>query len=1469
MRFFAQNQDLQFEHVSIENGLSQSAVFSIIQDKQGFMWFGTQDGLNMYDGYKFTIYRNSIKDSNSISTNYIRCIIDDKNGNLWIGTWGAGLNLLNKVTGKFTRFRYQSENPGSLSSDFVSALMEDKEGNIWVATDGGGLNKIDPVTKKIKRYARQSQNQKGISSNRLSCLIQDKTGNIWIGTKGYGLNRFDPKTEDFTVFLNDPQNKNSISQNWIASFCIDHKNDLLIATETCIEKYDPAKQQFIHYSISLKPLAISALQEDKNQLLWISTFGEGLFSLNTKTNSVNLYTHDPRLSESLGLDNIPSMMFDKGGVLWLGTYGEGIDKVNLYNSKFKLYRNTPGNPQSLKSKSIRAIFEDKDQLLYIGGYGGIDVIDRKNNKNMSLVTRINNSLGEFNSSNVYQFLEDADDSNILWIAHEGKGISKYNLSTKSIINFQNTSTEFPYGMCSNFFFSTFDDGNGTIWFGGLHGLSKFDKKTEKFQCFKNDPENTNSLSNNDIKVIHKGENGKIWIGTTGGGLDLFDPKTNIFIHHTYEENDTNCLSSNSVRCIHEDSNGILWIGTDGGGLNRYDPRKNTFKMYSEDDGLPNNTVYGILPDEKGNFWMSTNFGLCRFDPKNETFKTFDLKDGLQSNEFNQGACFKSKSGEMFFGGINGLNSFYPKNIRDNPHQPPIVITSFKKANAEVIFDRPINLLNEIKLTHLDQIVSFEFAALDFTSPEKNQYAYKLEGFNKDWTYSGTKHEATYTNLDPGEYIFSVKGSNNDGVWNEAGTSIKIIIAPPYWKTIWFRTLIIISVIAIVILIFKIRIKRIKKQNLELESQVRERTIELSEINQQLEKLSIVASETANGVFITDSQGNVEWFNEGYTKLLGWESVEEYKRIKGKHVLEVSGHNNIADIIREAVEKKKSVSYESINISKQGKKLWLQTTLTPIFDIEGKLKHLVFVDTDVTELKQAKETAEQALHIQEQFLANTSHEIRTPMNGVLGMTRQLLETPLNKEQVEYLNAIKESSNNLLHVVNDILDISKIRAGKVVFEKTEFRLTDIFKTLRFTLQYKVEEKNIYLKTVIDEQLPQVLIGDPVRLNQIILNLTGNAIKFTDEGGVTVSANFLHYEKDKIVVQFSIKDTGIGIPEDKLNFVFETFAQAESHTTRKYGGTGLGLSISKSLVQQQGGTIEVKSKINEGSVFYFNLPFGIGNPDWQGSIIHPHDDFNVETDLSNLNILLVEDNKINQRVALFELHKWNIKTDVANEPKEAFGKLSKNKYDIILMDISMPGMDGIEATRYIRKHMPEPVKSIPIIAMTASALAGEKERCLEAGMDDYISKPFNPSTLYSKIVKWADSSILKSAKDPHEVSILNKKKKVHDLSKLRESADGDIDYVKEMIEIYINDMPVYLSELNKALSDNNFQEVLFHAHKMKSPAALFGVYKLNETLLAIETRVHNRVEIDKDLVLILNEISNQSFEELRIELDNLKMG
>ena len=578
--------------------------------------------------------------------------------------------------------------------------------------------------------------------------------------------------------------------------------------------------------------------------------------------------------------------------------------------------------------------------------------------------------------------------------------------------------------------------------------------------------------------------------------------------------------------------------------------------------------------------------------------------------------------------------------------------------------------------------------------------------------------------------------------------------------------------------------------------------------------------------------------------------------------------------KEVIESKTIIEREETSIHIDGIHTYINTKF-PLFDADNNFYAICGIGTDITtrkkaedEILHAKEEAERAREMEEHFLANASHEIRTPMNGIIGMTRQLIDTKLNKQQLDITNTVIDSANNLLTIINDLLDLSKIKAGKMELDEHDFRLSDILKKIEQTLHYSIMENHIKFHFHVDEGIPPALFGDSGKINQILMNLIGNSIKFTYEGEVMVEVKLKHQIKDQVQLEFNVRDSGIGIPKDKLDRIFESFTQVNQLGARKYGGTGLGLTIAKQLVEQQGGNILVNSKLGQGTVFTFTLLLK------EGSIEHilfleksKNHNSQISTDFSHVTVLLVEDNKINQRVAVHELKKWKTNVEVANDADEAFKILNEKKIDVILMDLSMPGMDGYEATVYIRTRLLGPVKQVPIIAMTASALSDEKDKCFQIGMNDYISKPFEPFELHQKIAQFVPKSTGEITDEKHH-QVTRSSKKMATLILLKEHASGDQDYMAEILTDCLHEFPVYMEELNKANEEANFEGVRYAAHKMKAPIALIGAEKIKFLLTTMESNVIKNQYLDSlpEHVKEVNKLMEKLYQELTSEIKKL---
>ncbi|MFH1195476.1 MAG: two-component regulator propeller domain-containing protein [bacterium] len=823
--------DFTYQHLTIEDGLSQSTITCIFQDRKGYIWFGTANGLNKFDGYKFKVYYNDANDTTTISDNGISALFEDSEGILWIGTGKGILNKFDRKNEVFIRYSltqninvpqrventlYSFPIPISrYNENSITSITEDSFGNLWFATWGKGLVRMNKKSGIISTYSYDPVISSSISSNRILRILIDKKNNIWIGTFGGGLNKISVKSgqklfkdsdaysEEIEIqhYKNIPGNNNSLSDDVITSLMLDKSGNLWIGTYSgglnLLSQSEIAQNKVtvnfkrIHSTIKQDGFtknAIFALLESIDGQIWIGTFGEGIFSLNPADYSFTNYKNNP-LNENSILDNeVMSLLQSKGNLLWVGTHlGKGISIMKPSSIKFGQIKSQPGSTKSISDDIIWAIYQDMDDILWLGTYrGGLNKIDRRTG-NSDFYKYLEGSTSSISGNHIRSISEDK--YGYLWVGTYSNGLNRFDKESKKFVQYKYDSTDIS-SIGGNQVQSIYFDKSGTMWvgvFGG--GLNKaiispsFFGET-KFVRFVNNPNDPNSISDNRVYTIYEDKQGYLWVGTFGGGLNRFDKKTNSFKRFLHDPNNPSSLEDNRIMAIYQDSFGNLWIGTYGGGLHKLLSEKEGFKKYRSKDGLNSNVVYGILEDSQKCIWVSTDNGLYKLDILNESISHFEIQDGLQSMEFSGGAYFKNKYGEMFFGGINGVNYFYPEKVQINKNIPHIVINSVYVLSKEIKGE-----ISELTLPYNQNFISFEFAALDYTSPVENEYAYKLEGLDKDWNYVDSKIRlANYTDLQPGEYIFRVIGSNNDGIWNLQGTSIRIIISPPFWQTWWFISL---------------------------------------------------------------------------------------------------------------------------------------------------------------------------------------------------------------------------------------------------------------------------------------------------------------------------------------------------------------------------------------------------------------------------------------------------------------------------------------------------------------------------------------------------------------------------------------------------------------------------------------------------------------------------------------------------------
>ena len=805
-----------FHQIKAEDGLSQSTIFCMLQDSKGYLWFGTTNGLNRYDGYNFTVFLNDPSDSTTISDDGIFSLYEDKQGFIWIGTLGGVLNRYDRKKGIFTHYYF----PDSIRSDLdlseeyyyfplpfsrsnnktITSITGDDNGLLWIGTWGNGLIKFDGNTKKANRLFYETNKYNGIKSNRIQTLLSDQNNTIWIGTVGGGLYKLTEKSGQTKIihYVNSIS-PFSLSDNKIFSLCKDKNSNLWIGTfggglnklPKSFQEKESNKVKFEKYiykkndQTGLSNNFITSVIQDKSGTIWIGTFGGGINVYDQKKNLFHAFINRPVQPASLTKNEILSLMQDKSGAIWIGTYlGKGLDKLEISKTKFhQLFKDMKAN-SGLNDDVVWALYQDDNSILWIGTYkGGLNKFDRRSGK-FTYYKHDPSNVNSISDNHVRVITDDRTGN--LWIGTYNGGLNKFNKSTRVFSHYIHDPDD-SSSISGNQVQSILIDHYKNLWIGtfgnGLNKLIPAQKENSKveFKKYKMDRNNKFSISDDRIYCLFEDKNGTIWIGTFGGGLNKFNPKTQKFIaYKNYPGNETS-ISDNRVMTIYEDDRGNLWVGTYGGGLQRFDSRSEKFIRYNKKYKMNSSVIYGILEDAGKKFWLTTDNGLFKFNPQTEHFTQYDLHDGLQGLEFSGGAYFKSKKGEMFFGGINGINYFYPDSVKDNQNIPPIIITSIK------VFDKPLRGERDtIELKHSQNFFSFEFSALDYTNPTDNQYAYILEGFDNDWHYVDSKRRiANYTNLPPGDYIFRVCGSNNDGVWNNNGARIFIIILPPFWETWWF------------------------------------------------------------------------------------------------------------------------------------------------------------------------------------------------------------------------------------------------------------------------------------------------------------------------------------------------------------------------------------------------------------------------------------------------------------------------------------------------------------------------------------------------------------------------------------------------------------------------------------------------------------------------------------------------------------
>jgi len=966
----AQTQNIRFNHLTPNDGLSHGWVHAIIQDKYGFIWIGTDDGLNRYDGYNFRVYKNNIRDQYSLSSSCVIAMIEDINGNLWVGT-RQGLNYYDRKKDRFIRHHKSSQGE-------ILSVAEDRDGNIWIGTT---LNiiRMDLKNDSVYSYAPNivSQNRVTRSAGGHRAIMIDGRNHVWI-TASYGLLLYNKESDSFINYYHNNEDPQSIGSNDLYSIMEDKFGRLWLGSSEGLDLFSnafeyPQKGIFMHYRNitndhkSISNGTILTLLEDNKHNLWIGTENGGLDLLDLNgykigTNNFIHFKKDPNRASSLSDNSIYSLFQDNQGSIWIGTFGSGINIVNPITEKFIHIISEPGVKNSLGNNSVNAFFEEND-FLWIGTSGGLD---RYNKRDDTFKHYVHDPLNKKSIGSDAVWYVGKDKQGNLWIGTWGGGLNRFDYKTETFEQYYNDPGDTTSIGSSNVF-SVFEDSKGNLWVGTMGGgLNLFDIKKKIFTRYLV----TNSeINSNYIQAIVEAKNGDLWF-CNSSAITQFDTKTKKFDIYMHSEDDSTSLSSNKVVSIFRDSKENLWIGTDAG-LNLFQESTRNFTCYRTENGLPDNSVNSIQEDNKGNLWIGTNKGLSKFInavnlPVKPEFKNYSYGDGLQSNAFGRRSSFKGADGMLYFGGTNGFNMFNPDKITDNTYIPPIVISDFQIFNkhellGDIGLKKDIGNIEDLVLSYKQSVFSFDFAALSYISSSKNQYAYKLEGFEENWNYIGTKRTVTYTNLDPGRYILRVKGSNNDNVWNEEGISVPIIITPPFWGTLWFRLILLAAFLGVLYWIYKWQM-----QARDLAARKRFEAA----LSKERNLLRTLIDNIPDGIYTKDLNYRKTLTNRADIFNMGRKSEAE---VLGKDDFELfpkeMAERFIADDKSVMQTGQPVINREEYVIDAKGQKHFLLTTKLPFRDEQNQVIGLIGIGRDITERKSADTERERLITELQEALAD--------------------------------------------------------------------------------------------------------------------------------------------------------------------------------------------------------------------------------------------------------------------------------------------------------------------------------------------------------------------------------------------------------------------------------------------------------------------------------------------------------------------
>jgi signal transduction histidine kinase/ligand-binding sensor domain-containing protein/DNA-binding response OmpR family regulator len=1218
-------KDINFTSLTTKDGLSSNVVNAILKDRFGLLWFGTEDGLDKFDGTRFKVYRHKVGDSTSLQANEILSLHEDKAGNLWVGTSGGSLSLYDRKKDAFINFP-SGLSPNTISNNVIRTVSSDNSGKIWII-HYGGVDVLDPVTKKSKQFPLTTGNSGSAQYIYGICAYQDSRHRMWIGTTG-GLFKYDLKTRTLKRFQHSRRDTLSMADQTVNAIAEDKQGNIWVGTGGGLSLLQKDEAGFINFkktvnnAKSLSSDNINSIAVDDGKL-WLGT-SSGLDIFDIRTHEVEKFSFDYRNIHSLTAHSVRSVYIDNQGICWLGMIGGGVNKYDKNLNLFNFVKSNVFDELGLNASIVSSFAENKDGKVFVGTQGGgLSLFDPKT----KLFQRFDIRSGRKGSNNSLTVLALTwNRKNRLMVGTYADGLFVLDPETGKYQ--QLTKGSGAQDLNSEHIFCLKEDRKGNIWVGtnggGVNVLNEDNKVIARYT--------PDSVSVNDVKLpingfirdIEEDRHGNMWIATHGGGVAVLEPLSGKFkIYCSWNSE----LPNDKVQSLMEDSRGNIWAGTFGGGVAIINHGTGKVSVFSEKDGLQNNAVYKILEDQQGLIWVSTNKGISSIDISTKKINNYNHHNGVQNNNFFHEAGIRLSTGELYFGGFEGFNYFNPIYFRKNANIPPVLITDFRISNRSVTpsedgpIEEHISIAKKINL-NFKQNFALSFVGLNFTSPEQNQYAYKLEGFDKEWNYVGNSTSVSYTNLDPGDYVFRVKASNNDGVWNNEGTFIEISVHPPFWRTSYAYILYGLIFIGLMLYLRYKSILNIKKK-----------------------------------------------FAAKQIKIRAEQERKEAERIH---------------------------------------------------------------ELDLLKIK---------------FLTNLSHEFRTPISLILGPADKLLARQKNESSSGELNMIRRNAKRLLNLVNQLLDFRKMEEQELRLQVSDGELVSFIKELYDSFKDVSDRKKI--EFIFNTHIERLYTRfDHDKIERILFNLLSNAFKFTLEGGrISVELDRMANTADpsKTWISIEVTDTGIGIPEDKKQKIFENFFQNTTSASIINHGSGIGLSITKEFVKMHDGIIEVESEPGKGSTFRICLPFipidtaeivaeTIQNPTFNAETGSTEENNNRDNAADPLiinteapSILLVEDNE-DFRFYLKDNLRLHYNVIEASDGKDGWQKVLAHHPQLIVSDISMPDMDGIQLAKKIKSD--KRTSHIPVVLLTA--LSGEKDQAngLETGANDYITKPFSFEILNARI-------------------------------------------------------------------------------------------------------------------------------------------